>query len=311
MLTKEILKYLGKDICEELAENPLFDAAEELRIRRDSPVMFYAGGEEFALETVTDAEYIRELMQSLSMRSLAAFADDIKNGFFTIEGGIRIGVAGKAVCRGGEIHMLRDYTSLNIRFPRQLKNIHSNIFGELSHNGSLLTTLIISAPQHGKTTLLRDIVRAVSSGELYRPKKVCVVDERSEIAGGGHFDLGSRTDVLSACPKAEGMKMALRSLSPDVIATDEIGAEKDLDALFEAGNCGVKILATAHAGSIEELSERMFFKKLLDSGFIERTVLLSESMGRGTVENIYSKEGRPMLEKPLRLEPYAEENNAV
>ncbi len=312
MLTKEILKYVGKELKDELLSYPQFSFAEELRIRKDSPAMFYAGGSEFVLNTVASSECIRELMLALSMHSLSVFTDDIKNGFFTVDCGIRIGVAGRAVCEHGQIRMLRDYTSLNIRFPQQLKGIHAAIYGQLANEGNIPTTLIVSAPQHGKTTLLRDLIRAVSAGELYIPKKVCAVDERSELAGSGYFDLGPRTDVLSACPKAEGMRMALRSLSPEVIATDEIGAEKDLEALFEAGNCGVKVLATAHAGSVDELLERMFFRKLMASGFIERTVVLSESLGRGTVENVYAKDGTPLLKKPvLPVSQMQEEKHAV
>lgn len=301
MSASKVLKYIGCKLAEELIKCGSLSQIEELRLRKDCPAIICASGKEMVLKTVTDSLMIKNIILSMTSHSIAAYSEDIKNGYFTIEDGIRIGVAGKAVTDNGEIKMLREFSSVNIRFPSQLIGIHRNIKDKISRNGDVCSLLIVSSPQFGKTTLLRDVIRAVSLGEGFIPKKVCVIDERMEIYASGKFDLGIRADVLSACPKSQGIKMALRSLSPEVLAMDEIGDERDLEALFEAGNCGIKVIATAHAGSMEELKERLFFTKLIASGFIERIVLLSESLGRGTVEDIYDKSCKSILSGPIKL----------
>lgn len=303
MLAKGIEKYLPARLREELEKNPAYGQAEELRIRAGSRVMFYAQGREHILDYRIEREQVGELAISLAEHSLHTFLDEIRQGYFTVGQGVRVGVAGKVVSEREQVSLIRNYTSLAIRFPREWKGIHSGLFPYLMQDGRVVSTLLLSAPQHGKTTLLRDLVRAVSSGELYEPKKCTVVDERGELSGGGYFDLGERTDVLSGCPKSQGLMMALRALSPEVLATDEIGSEGDLSAIKEVANAGVILLATAHGSSLEELKERLFFKSLLETGIMRRVVLLSESLGRGTVEAVYDGRGRALLAKPFLLSP--------
>ena len=299
-MTTGILKYLPMELAEKLRQCSAYERAEELRIRADQPVMFYAGSEH-VVNYIPDKTVVRRIVLAISEHSMAAFFDELRQGYFTVERGVRVGVAGRVVSERGAVKMIRDYTSVNIRFPRQMIGIHAGIFPYLEQQGRLRSTLIVSAPQHGKTTLLRDIVRAVSKGEQYVPEKCVVVDERNEVSGGGFFDLGARTDVLMACPKAEGMLMALRSLSPEVVATDEIGSKADLDALYEAANSGVCVLATAHAKNFAELNSRLFFRELLEKRVVERIVLLSQSKGRGTVQSICRADGTVLLESPILL----------
>src|SRR5690606_10491472 len=130
-------------------------------------------------------------------------------------------------------------------------------------NNSWLHTMIIGPPQTGKTTLLRDIARIISSGDhygLFPASKVGIVDERSEIAGSVNgipqMTFGPRLDVLDACPKVEGMMMMIRSMSPDVLIVDEIGRKEDADAIMEAVNAGIKLIMTTHGNSFEEIGKR-------------------------------------------------------
>jgi len=300
-LRKSILKYLPQELVRELLGNQAFDEAEELRIRAEKRAMFYSHGREYILTYVPSVQAVRKLIFAFSEHSVTAFFDELKQGFFTVGKGVRIGVAGRIISENGSVKMIRDYTSVNIRFPRELIGISRALSVYTQQEGKLLSTLIISAPQHGKTTLLRDMIRAVSDGNGYHAQKCAVVDERCEISGGMCFDLGLRTDVLLGCPKAEGMSMALRSLSPQVIATDEIGGERERESIFEAAVSGVKILATAHASSFEELHQRDYYVQMFRGKILERVILLSESRGRGTVEQIYDAAGRRLLSAPVSI----------
>jgi len=293
-------KYLPLKIAAALKETPAYLRAEELRLRVGQPPQLFADGEEYAVGGALTRSDIEETVMSLAGRSLAAFSDEISKGYITVEGGVRVGIAGRVVAAGGKVKVMRDFTSLNIRFPREIKGIGKSVLPHITVEGSLAATLIVSAPQHGKTTLLRDIVRLVSDGEGVKSAKCTVVDERMELWANGAFDLGQRTDVLSGCPKHIGMGMALRALSPDILATDEIGGEAELDAIGEAANCGTRLLASAHARNFEELIKRPFFEKLLGLGVIERFVVLSESMGRGTVEAILDRDGKTLCGVPFR-----------
>jgi len=300
-LKKTIEKYLPQELLRELKDREDFAHAEELRIRAGRPAMFYAEGEETVLRFTPNRETVRKMVFALSEHSMTAFFEELRQGFFTIAKGIRIGVAGRVVAEGGAVKMIRDYSSLNIRFPREFKGICRPLLPYLAAGGRPRSVIILSPPQMGKTTLLRDLIRAISDGEQMKPNKCSVIDERSEISGGMNFDLGRRTDVLLGCPKTEGFRMALRALSPQVIATDELGGLSEAEVLSEAAVSGVKVLATAHASSREELMQRAGFQKILREGLAERMILLSDQLGRGTVSQIYDAAGRPMLSEAISI----------
>lgn len=235
----------------------------------------------------------------LSAYSLYAFAEEIRQGFLTIEGGHRIGFCGKAVMEDGKIKTLHPISSLNIRIAREVKGCADHIFPYLFDNGRFCHTLILSPPGCGKTTLLRELIRNLSRAE--GGYAVGVVDERGEIAGmcGGmaQMDLGECTDVISGCPKAEGMLLLLRSMSPQIIAVDELGRESDFLAASDLIHAGVKLLCTVHGSSLEELEKRAFLGRLLAHQVVERFVILSASQGVGTVEAILDGTGRAIYKK--------------
>lgn len=207
----------------------------------------------------------------------------VRGGFFTLEGGHRMGLCGSAVVESGEVRNFRQFSSLALRIARQRRGVSAPVLSELRQGGGLPSTLILSPPGGGKTTLLRDLIRACSSGEGGAPLRMAVADERGEVAalweGVPQLDVGPCTDVLEGCPKAEGLMMLLRGMNPQVLCADEITAPADLLALETAANCGVSLLATAHGSSLDDLCSRPLYRNLLARGIFQRLVTIS---GRGT-----------------------------
>lgn len=278
---------------------------EEIRLRVKRPVLFRVGTREmtvtaqkkftFQLEQgyVITGDELERTMQILSQNSLYAWEDEFKNGYLTIPGGHRIGFVGRGVLEQGKIKTLKDLSGINYRIGRQILGCADEVLPYLVKKEEVRHTLIISPPQCGKTTLLRDLVRQISTGvpELsFTGVNVGLVDERSEIAGmyqgEPQFQIGLRTDVLDACPKAQGMIMLIRSMSPRVVATDEIGKNEDIEALHNALQAGVKVFTTVHGSSFEEIKTRPHLQTLINWHFFERIIVLSRRKGVGTLEMI-------------------------
>lgn len=284
---------------------PFINEIEEIRLRIKRPIVFRTGSQEM---TVTShgkltsqiregysitREDIDRSIQLLSQSSLYAWEDEFKNGYITIPGGHRIGFVGRVVLDKGCIKTLKDISGINYRIGRQILGCADDIMSYLIHKDHVHHTLIISPPQCGKTTLIRDIVKQLSDGipDLgFTGVNVGLVDERSEIAGvyqgEPQFQIGLRTDILDACPKAQGMMILIRSMSPRVIATDEIGKNEDIEALYHALQAGVTVVTTVHGNSVEEIRERPSLKELVNWRFFERIIILSRRKGVGTVEAI-------------------------
>lgn len=266
---------------------------EEIRLRIGRPVMVLGKeGEYFwekngtSLQREREGSYVwqetdmKETLSRMSRYSMYALEDELRGGFFTIRGGHRVGIAGQTACEQGKILSFRNIGSLNIRVARQKKGCALDLIPWMAQGEDIYNTLILSPPGVGKTTMLRDCIRLLSEGSRQMPgKKVGVVDERSEIAaslsGVPQNDLGVRTDVLDACPKVEGMRLLLRSMSPQVLAVDELGSREDCLAVEEALHCGCRILGTMHGRDAGELREKAYLSGWLEKGFFGRFVFLS------------------------------------
>lgn len=266
----------------------------EVRLRSNAPLIINNNGQEYYISNngnftniLKEAYYLTKndielFLSYVCQNSIYAFEEEIKKGFLTISGGHRIGIAGQVVLdTQGNIKTIKNISYLNIRIAHEIKGVSDEILPILYHNRRLLNTLIIAPPGCGKTTLLRDIVRQVSDGNLYgNPCQVSVVDERSEIAGCyrgiPQNHVGIRTDVLDACPKRIGMMMLLRTMSPQVMAIDELGGMEDVEALYHVVNAGCTILVTIHGEDIEEIRRKRYLSELLEEKVFKRYVILDK-----------------------------------
>ncbi|EDL62687.1 stage III sporulation protein AA [Bacillus sp. SG-1] len=304
---EEILSIVPTAIAEKIIAMPthIQPLIEEIRIRIDRPLEVTARGIPYFLPYVVTKKDGEQLINKLANHSFYTLEEELKRGYITIEGGHRVGLAGKVILDGGKVKAIRHLASFNIRVAREAIGIAAPLIPSLYKN-RWKHTMIIGAPQTGKTTMLRDIARIVSTGFPEEsipipPYKVGIVDERSEIAGCVHgvpqLQFGPRIDVLDACPKAEGMMMLIRSMSPDVIIVDEIGRREDGQAILEAVNAGITLIMTTHGHSLEEISKRPYLKEIIEMNVIERFIELSRGDNPGLIKDIKNQAGASLLEK--------------
>ena len=290
----EIYKILPKEISNIVKQYLQEDAVQEIRIKSGKPVILNLSYGEKVLDYRTTSEDLKFVMAKVSNYSLYAFEEEIKQGYITLKGGHRVGLAGECVISNGEVRTIKNISSLNIRICREIIGSSNKIMNLITNNNRVYNTLIVSPPKCGKTTILRDIAKNISNG-MYKinlsGKKVTIVDERSEIAacynGVPQMNVGIRTDILDNCLKKSGMIMAIRSLSPEVLICDEIGTKGDLEALNMAFNSGVNVIVTVHGYDIADVYGRAVFKDLIDNCILERIILLSNRKGAGTIEKVY------------------------
>ncbi len=277
---------------------------QEIRLRAGRPVVLNRDGGEVFLDgqgrytdtlrepSLVTERMLQEILEHICHYSPYAFEEELRRGFVTVAGGHRVGVAGQAVLeQDGTVRTLKNISFLNIRVAHQVRGAADRILPAVYGRHGLKNVLIISPPGCGKTTLLRDLVRQISDGSPYgRGMNVGVVDERSELAGSflgrPQNDVGMRTDVLDGCPKETGMLLLLRSMSPEVIAIDELGGDGELQALGKAAACGCRILATVHGEDRRDVERRFGLETECWERLFDLFLVLGKEQGKCVVRRM-------------------------
>ena len=276
----------------------------EIRIRRDKKIvvnlcgkLYYLSNKgitsNYELAITATEQTIDEIVKRASEHSFYAYANQIKQSFITVNGGIRIGICGEVVCENNNIKNVKNINSLNIRIAHEILGCSESVIEYLLNNG-FQNTLIISPPGCGKTTMIRDILY------LLTKKKYCfnilLVDERYEIAssynGTTQLNVGEYTDIISGSTKHYGFEYGVRTMTPDIVVTDELYSLRDLEALENVANAGVSVLTSVHGFNIEDIKNKQNFSKVLEKKIFKRFVVLSSRSGPGTIEGIYDENFR-------------------
>lgn len=299
---EQILGILAKSIRKVIRdETDSLDALQEIRLRTGQPIRIILANREKILPSETEPhiitkEELRETMDYISHFSLYAYENELRQGFLTVEGGHRVGVAGKVIMEKDRVKNIQYISSVNIRVSHEVIGCADSLLPYITKNMQVCHTLIISPPCCGKTTLIRDLIRQISDGNKYvKGCSVGVVDERSELGGCylgiAQNHLGSRTDVLDCCPKAEGMIMLIRSMAPQVIAVDEIGTSDDIHAIEYAMQCGCKLIASVHGLDMDEAKKKPVLGEMIRRRMFERYVVLGNGVHPGEIRGIYDERG--------------------
>ena len=284
----EIVKYFPINLSNILyntiiSNNKIKEELQEIRIRVDRPLILKLKDNEIIVEYKITQNEILQIVERLCENSIYAYKKQLCEGYITIKGGHRVGIAGTVVIENGEIINIKYITSLNFRIARQVLNCSNRIIGQVidTKNQTIFNTLIVSPPGKGKTTILRDLIRKLSNGmsEINFKGKTCgVVDERGEIAamyrGIPQNDIGIRTDIIDNVSKPKGIKILIRTMAPEIIACDEIGSSEDIQAIEEAMLSGVKGIFTMHGKHIEDVNANRHIKKLIEDKIIEKIIFI-------------------------------------
>ena len=294
ILTKNVRRFIEKDVADIIG-------LQEIRLRTGQPLRVLRGNREAVRSEngqphIVTKEEMRETMEYISHYSLYAYENELRQGFLTVEGGHRVGVAGKGIMEKDKVKNIQYISSVNIRVSHEVIGCADRPPPYITKNMQGCHTPIISPPCCGKTTLIRDLIRQISDGNQYvKGCSVGVVDERSELGGCylgiAQNHLGTRTDILDCCPKAEGMIMLIRSMSPQVIAVDEIGTSEDIHAIEYAMQCGCKLIASVHGLNMDEATKKPVLGELIRRRMFERYVVLGNGERPGEIRGIYDERG--------------------
>ncbi len=288
-----ILKCLPTQLTKLILEHNI-QKLEEIRIRANKPVILKLGQVEIVLNYTITTNEIIGILQNICNNSIYTYQNQICNGFITLPGGNRVGIAGNVVIKDGQVSNISYIYSLNFRISHQINGASDNILKYVldTENNTIFNTLIVSPPGAGKTTMIRDLAKRISNGinEInFRGLDVSIIDERGEIAamtkGITFNDVGIRTDVLDNVPKSIGIRMAVRSMAPKVIIADEIGNKDDVNIINYAICSGVKCIFTAHGSNMEDLLKNNEINKIINLQLFSKIIFLEEKQ-KGKIKNV-------------------------
>ena len=256
------------------------DGLTELRLRPGGrPQLCFAQGDELLKDPLAPEEF-RKIAARMLEHSLYAWEDELRQGFFTLPGGSRVGVCGRYAVEDGRIGALAYLSALCVRVAREVRGAGERLTAAMLEGGGVRSALLLSRPGMGKTTLLRDAARALSEAG----RTVALADERGELAacraGMPTLDVGERTDVMDMCPKRLAIAHMVRALKPDVVVTDEVGDREDAAAVLDARRCGTAVLASAHAASVQEAARRPALAEMLSMGAFDLVARIEGGLGR-------------------------------
>ena len=294
-MDKTVLSLLPINLINEIKD---INALEEIRIRIGKRVLLKYIDKEVFLDYKITKYDMEDILEKIFKGSRYSYQNEIVNGFITIEGGHRIGITGSGVIENNELVNICNINSLNIRISKIIEDVSCFLDSYIVEENKLCTTLIVSIPGMGKTTILKDLIRRISDGKVkgLSSYTVGVVDERMELSssfdGENQIYLGEKTDVITNVNKDKGMKMLIRSMAPEVLVVDEIGTKEDIEVIKYGITSGVKGIFTAHGDSLENLLLNPIIENLINLNIIERIIVL-DSFVKGKIYKVYknSKEG--------------------
>lgn len=302
VMIQTVLRVIPIKLREKLktALSVVWNSVQDIVLRAEKPVCVYLGRNQMYLTRtgcLTDCLNSQELQIASVSDVLECFniacgysvyshLNEIKEGFITINGGHRVGISGTAVVCGGDIQNIRNVSTVSIRLSRQIKRCAESIANDVLKSAGGL--LLCGSPASGKTTMLRDMARLLSTEYGGR---VALIDTRGELAsvynGVPQNDIGL-SDVLDLYPRTQGIEQAIRSLSPEFIICDEIGSKDDANAILQGVNCGVRFVASMHAGNMDELQRRKNISEIISTGAFDKVVFLSGRANAGQICNTIS-----------------------
>lgn len=269
-MKRSVLSVLPRGIREDV-EGALGPDTEEIRVRSGRPVLL-RGPKSIRLHRIASAEECETMLELVCAHSLFAYERELRGGYVTLEDGSRVGISGR-LNPSGSVSMPG---SFNIRIAREIKGAADGLMERIATRDGVLSALVLSEPGAGKTTVLRDAARQLSSLGL----QIGIADERGEIAasvnGVPRLDVGDNTDVMGGCAKGRAMELMIRAMSPQVLITDEIAAPEDAAAVMDASGCGIRVIASAHAGSAAEITRRRDIAGIIAAGAFDKVLLLKK-----------------------------------